>query len=194
MAPVTAQLLVGHSDLYHGGIYPTHRLWLSENSRPAWVLEPDRRAARAEQAGDEDPPTWTLEPTVWVPSGPDFVLEDAILLIAIHVLREPSVLEIVNERFPVLTESRIPFEQKPVELEGLPADELAELRSLCRQSDLAYKLVVTVLSDSSLVAQLPVLEDYPMELEVCTVTYSRTHSAWSDRTEIRGSLSIQTED
>lgn len=197
MAPVTAQLLVGHPDIYHGGIYPTHTLWLSENFRPAWVLEPDTRALRAASAEDvqaENSPNWALEPTVWIPSEPDFILEDAILLLAIHVLRDEAVLRVVDERFPVLTESRVPFEDKPVELGAIPENELAELRRLCRQSGLNYKLVATVLRDSSVLGQLPILELYPMELEVCTLSYSRTRSAWGGETEVRGSLEAGVED
>lgn len=197
MAPVTAQRLVGRPHIYHGGIYPTHSLWFSENFRPSWVLEPGVRALQAgsaKQPEDPDPPTWALKPTVWVPSAPAFDLEDAILLLAVHVLRDEAVLEIVDQRLPILRESRVPFEEEPVELEALPEADLAELRRLCRQSDLSYKLVATILADSSLNAQLAVLDRYPMELEVCTVTYSRTRSVWSGETEIRGSLDAEPED
>lgn len=41
MAAYTAQALVGQAHPNHGGITPTHRLYLSENSRPAWILLPE---------------------------------------------------------------------------------------------------------------------------------------------------------
>jgi len=40
MSTVTAQILVGHPDTLHAGIWPTHGPYLFENSRPAWVRAP----------------------------------------------------------------------------------------------------------------------------------------------------------
>ena len=188
---MTAQILVGHTDPYHGGIYPTHMLWLSENSRPAWLLEPTGRAVWGVPVNElEESPAWTKERTTWVPSGPDHILEDGILLIAVHVLRDEAVLELVGERCPVLTELRVPFQDMPVDLTRLPHDVLAELRHRCAQIDLEYKLVLTVLSESSVEAQLPVLERYPMQLEVCTVGYLRAWGGFVARSDARveGSL------
>ena len=39
MATLIAQILIGSSHPYDGGINPTHCLFLSENSKPAWVLK-----------------------------------------------------------------------------------------------------------------------------------------------------------
>ena len=38
MATMTAQILVGNPHPYHGGINPTHKIYLSESSRPALIL------------------------------------------------------------------------------------------------------------------------------------------------------------
>jgi|TARA_B100001971_G_C18207592_1_gene548595 hypothetical protein len=38
MGSFTTQILVGSGDSNHGGIYPTHFMYLSENDRPAWIL------------------------------------------------------------------------------------------------------------------------------------------------------------
>ena len=37
---MTAQILVGSDNHFHGGINPTHACFLSENSRPAWAVVP----------------------------------------------------------------------------------------------------------------------------------------------------------
>jgi len=185
MASMTAQLVVGHSDMYHGGIYPTHIVWLSENSRPAWVLEAamrDSSGAPGADPKDQDQPTWTQERVTWVPSAPEHILEDGLLLIALHVLRDESVLELAKSRLPAL------FEGEWLDLTKLEADALSELREQCSRSELAYKLIVTVLGGSALEEQLPILEQFPMEVEVCTVSYSRLSGIWSNEVEARGSL------
>lgn len=192
MASKTAQIAVGQAGRYHGGIYPTHTLWLSENSRPAWILEPTGwdlgGGTLAPEAEESD--AWTTEPVCWVPGGPEHILEDGLLLIAVHVLRAEPVLEFVRERLPALEEIRVPFKDKPVELDAMPKNLLAKLRRRCAQLDLHYKLVVTVLEGSSIRGQLPVLDRYPMEVEVCTVSYSRVGRgfAGSGKPEPRGSL------
>jgi hypothetical protein len=40
MSVVTAQILIGHPDSFHADTWPTHGLYLFENSRPSWVLAP----------------------------------------------------------------------------------------------------------------------------------------------------------
>ena len=80
MGTFTAQILVGTPDLYHGGIIPTHYLFLSENDRPAWILE--------DKSGSQN--------VVWVPTIED-ILEDALLMIAVHVCKD-SYLYFGRER------------------------------------------------------------------------------------------------
>src|SRR3954454_19258363 len=99
MGSMTAQLLVGQGHRYHDGIFATHVASLSENSRPSWLLEPTGRSlggAPMDGVGEGEGPEWTREPTIWVPSGPENILADGLLLLAVHVLRMPSVLELVE--------------------------------------------------------------------------------------------------
>ena len=51
MSSMTAQIAVGHPDMYHGGIRPTHVVWLSENDRPGWILEETWRDLYGGQMG-----------------------------------------------------------------------------------------------------------------------------------------------
>lgn len=188
MASRTAQILIGHSDMYHGGIYPTHVMYLAENSRPVWLLEPVGRGlagTASDQPDDEEVPAWTTEAVAWVPSGPEHILEDGLLLLALHVLRDENLLELAESRLPELLKVG-----RRIDLTKMPKSGLDELRQRCTQIDLHYKLAVTVLEGSSIHGQLPVLERYPMEVEVCTVTYSRLARgfAGSGKPEARGSL------
>lgn len=124
----------------------------------------------------------------WVASGPEYLLEDGILLISVHVLRDEPVRELAEEEAPELLESRW------LDLGKVPDDVLIRLRERCLQSELQYKVVATVLEDSSLDRQLSVLENYPMQVEVCTTTYSRTWGPWSPGVHVRGSLTWSPDD
>jgi len=80
MSAITAQILVGQAHPNLGGINPTHYLFLSENSRPVWILVPQN--------------LWELESSInekkvtWIPTVEN-LLEDALLMIGIHVLKNP---------------------------------------------------------------------------------------------------------
>jgi hypothetical protein len=170
MADVTAQIIVGGVNPWGGGIKPTHMLWLSENGRSAWQLQPRGRDIggwRVDELPEERLPSWTTEEIVWVPDGPDNILEDGILMIAIHVLRDAAVVDLASTLLPVLLEERFN------ELEKMSDESLLELRDQCRKITMDYKLVVTVLEHSSLGEQLDRLEGYAVEVEVCTVTFAR---------------------
>jgi hypothetical protein len=89
MAAMTAQLLVGHPDRHHGGIQPTHVVWLSENGSAAWILQEVWRDIYGEPTGaaeDQEPSQWTDGKIIWGPT--EHMLEDAILLVAVCVLRD----------------------------------------------------------------------------------------------------------
>jgi hypothetical protein len=101
MASYTAQVLVGTADFWHGGIDPTHFLWLSENSRPAWVLEPadgneGGLPVRTSQASSAH------RRIVWVPSTVEHILGEGLLLIALHVERNEPTIELARTWLPAL--------------------------------------------------------------------------------------------
>ncbi len=80
MATFTAQILVGSPHPNHGGINPTHSLFLSENSRPAWIL--------VDPYPDSGPRNSRI---VWIPTLEN-MLEDALLMIAVYVCKDDGIL------------------------------------------------------------------------------------------------------
>ena len=168
---MTAQIVAGTPHMYHGGIRPIHIAWLSENDHPAWILEEVGQDIYGNDTGEEQespPPSEDL--VVWIPSAPEHILEDGILLLAVHALRDKRMLDAItlgNPELHCLTESGF------LDLQKLPSADLADLRETCSRTELGFKLVLSVLGGSSLESQLPVLERYQMQVEVCTVSYSR---------------------
>jgi len=171
MSVVTAQILIGHTDTFHAGIWPTHGLYLFENSRPSWVLSPLMLQVDSGPA----PRQYT-----WVPVA-DSLLEDGVLMIYLYAVRDegvraaaPRSLDDVHTWRELAT--------------ATTAAERGALRGACRASGFRCKAVVTVLEGSSLTGRLGPLDDYPMDIEVCPSRYVREIDGWKGGIVRRGAL------
>lgn len=167
MGSFTAQILVGQAHPYQGGIIPSHLLFLSENSRPAWVL------TMLDSASNEEKITWI--PTV------ENMLQDALLMISVYVLK--------NQKIRSAPEIKKILKKDFIELyDDIGEKSLQELYNKCLNIDFHCKLVVVTFEGSTIRGQLKVLQDYEMDLEVCTPVYSRFYSEWKNSIQIEGSL------
>ena len=168
---MTAQIVAGTPHMYHGGIRPIHIAWLSENDHPAWILEEvGQDIYREETSEEQESPPPSEDLIVWIPSAPEYILEDGILLLAVRALQDRYMLDAITLGKPEL---RRLTGSGFLDLQKLPSADLADLRETCSRTELGFKLVLSVLGGSSLESQLPVLERYQMQVEVCTVSYSR---------------------
>lgn len=148
MGTVTAQIMVGSSHRYHGGITPTHALYLSENDRPAWVLiQHDPMGQKASNRA-----------ATWIPTV-DHMLEDGLTMIAAEVVGAAGL----TERF----RSKLDGDRFLTLPEMFNDQELRELRELGKAQFGGLRIVVTVLSESTIMSQLPVLESYNLDAVVC---------------------------
>jgi hypothetical protein len=171
MSSVTAQILVGHPDTFHAGIWPTHGLYLFENSRPSWVLAP-----LALQLPD-DPARRTY---TWIPT-PEHLLEDGLVMVYLYALRDDGVRAVA----PRSLDDAHTWRELGA---STTADERVELARACRASAARCKVVVTVLEGSSLTGRLSPLEDYPVDLEVCPSRFVREVAGWKGEIVRRGTL------
>lgn len=160
MGTFTAQILVGRPHPNHGGLDPTHQLFLSENDRPAWILRP---------LGGEG------AEIVWIPTV-EHTLEDALLLVACQVLKDDSVARALGGH------------AERLECYDVPESDRAELYAKCRALNWPCKLIISVFEGSTILSQLPVLSDYGMDIEVCTPRFSRVNSGWTDGARTTGDL------
>lgn len=177
MATMTAQIQVGQAHRYHGGINPTHYLFLSENSRPAWILVSQKsfNDGKEESEIKNDKVTWI--PTL------ERMLEDALVMIAYYILKDSKVCRLVDKYVNSKSKNWVEV------YEDIPENIREELYKACRSKDNNYKMVVTVMGGSSLLGQLKVLQLYKMDLEVCTSIYSRNYDPLKEVVDERGSLS-----
>ncbi len=174
MGTMTAQILVGSAHPYHDGIDPTHYLFLSENSRPSWLLTSQNLFSND---FDRHPPL--RSPIVWIPTVSN-MLEDALLMIAYYILRNPGVRALANS----FTDMKRAQRRELYEM--FTEEQREQLYQECRRIQNFPKLIVSVFHHSSIRSQVAVLEQYQMDFEVCVVCYSRMHSGRKGEVEIWG--------
>jgi len=172
MGTYTAQILVGYSHPYHGGIKPSHILFLSENGRSAWCLYPI-----LESPQESSKP---FEHKVWI-CDPYRLLEDAMLMIGLFIRKNNELLklaenfnkELLNaqhlEIFSVLSEKqRMSLYQKSKEI-----------------SWTYLKVSISVFEGSSL-RNISRLKEYnDLEFEACVSFYLRDYNSFSNTFKIR---------
>ncbi len=150
MGTLTAQILIGDAHTYHDGIIPSHYLFLSENSRPAWILV-------GQNVFDQTP--MDKGKVVWIPTL-EHMLEDALLMIAVNVLKEQNILSIAKNIFKNIDSNR-------VELYEIDESNRNKLYQECQKIKYPCKLIVSVFYGSSITKQVSVLKNYQVETEVC---------------------------
>lgn len=175
MGTITAQILIGEAHPNHGGIYPTHVLYLSENSRPSWILTEHNILVESDR---------NQKAMIWVPTVEN-MLEDALLMISCYVTKNPLITAAVS---PNLNKIKEPWVQM---YEVFEKDELAHLYVLNKEISSRYKIVMNVFEGSTILQQLHVLEEYGMEVEVTIPVYSRSFSMWRNQMLVKGSLNVE---
>jgi hypothetical protein len=171
MATFTAQILIGSKHTYDSGmINISHCLYLSENSRPAWIL------SSTDVFNDQD----QKQPNItWIPTLEN-MLEDALLMIGIYVLKDSTLIALAKKYFKNTNQNFIELYQ------DIESDNLQELYKKARIMESNHKIIVSVFQGSSLMRQLPVLKNYQNDMEVCQSIYVKEYSLWNNQFEERG--------
>ena len=155
MGTITALILVGASQRYPDGITPSHYLFLSENDRPAWILVSQNIAEN--RPGEIPSPKETI---TWLPTL-DHVLEDAFLMIAIHVIRDRELIQMAEKFCREILSPRV------VLYDCLQDDQRRVLYERCRKISQWPRIILSVFKGSSLQNPIPIFQQYPMNFEVC---------------------------
>jgi hypothetical protein len=151
MSSISAQVLVGHTHPYHGGIIPDQRIYLSENSRPALILE-DERPLKAVKDSQK---------VIWVPTVEN-MLEDILLMVTVFVLKNEKVISLMKKNKKEL---------KSIEMDqDIDKGQRAGIYRINRQiledrEDL--KIIFSIFQGSTLYAQIKRIKDYKIDYELC---------------------------
>ena len=172
MATFTAQILLGHAHQNDGGMIPTHSLYLSEGSRPAWLIkEVDLWDDGIEKVGN----------IVWIPTLEN-IFEDALIMIGLYILKDEQLLEAAHKYFKKDIAGRVEL------YDDIEQQDLRKLYDICRSLKYQYKIAVTIFGSSSIEGNLKILEKYEMDVEICKSVFTRAYSEWSQKTTIIGKL------
>lgn len=153
MGTATAQIMIGQSHSYDGGIINmSHMAMLSENGVARWTI----RSSGWFDDSDVEPMAVS-----WIPM-PDTMLEDGILMIGLLVWKVPELVALAERLFKVpLSEVRV------INEEVISKDDLLRLHAKSRSLTLNRKLALTIMYGSTLNSQYDVLGHYHIETEVC---------------------------
>ena len=172
MAALTTQILIGSPHPNDGGIIPSHFLFLSEGSRPAWILV-NQNIDQTEKHKHSK--------ITWIPTLEN-IFEDALLMIAVHICKNK---EILNKAKDFNANIQADWMEMYTDLNE---SQRLQLYQECRTIENYSKIIVSTFRGSAIEGQLSILEQYKMDVEVCQVNYSRLYSSWRDNTTIEGSL------
>lgn len=173
MSTFTAQILVGTKHSYDGGIINvSHILYLSENSRPAWVLSPT-------DVFNEN--GHTQKRITWIPTLEN-MLEDALVMIGLYVLKDEKLVSLANDYFDNPKQDFLELHQD-IQPEGLQ-----ELYNHTRLIKSNHKMILSVFQGSTLLRQLSVLEQFQNDIEVCKSIFTKEYSLWTNQFETYGTL------
>lgn len=162
MGTFTAQILVGRSHIYHGGIIPSHILFLSENGRSAWCLYPfdsyncHRRDSNIFR--------------VWI-CDPSTILRDVMVMIALFVMKNENLINLVEA-----IHKDLQYEEY-FEFASLKNRELFYDESLSLDWS-GLKLVVSIFNESSAFNIKYLLNYRNLEFEVCVSFYERRYNVF----------------
>lgn len=180
MGTITAQILIGEGHPNDGGIRPEYTMQLSENSKLHWNLNNNIKYLAK-------PPTVAelkkMSYYGWFPSV-EHVLEDGLLMIGLHVVKDTNLIKLAQEIYPPMMEETL-WVHEIDDKAGLLPSRRQELYDALREIEDWPKLMVSVFMNSALGSHLQVLEELPIDIEICQWTRVRCNKGWSTVDETR---------
>ena len=158
MATTTAIILIGQTHQNHSGINPTHLIRLTENDRPALILQSIE--------GRE-------EPIIIIPTVENMV-DDIYLMISVFITK------VLNPEKELQTKERKSFYDILSKQERF---DLYEKAKVSFQKD-KIKVVFNLLDGCHLLNQIDKIKQYPNDFEVTIPHLKREFNAWSGTVEI----------
>lgn len=168
----TALMLVGPAEAgsFMGpsaGLRPIHQIGLHENSRPAWVctvVDPDM----AEEPRDK---------RVWIPSGTEHPVQDALVFVATCIVRDERVRSLLAELVKDVDAPHVELTR---------AEALADVREAVRPVLSQIHIGLMLFGGSLAFMDVDALEHYDVDVEVLTPAYQRVRREHG--VDVEGSL------
>jgi hypothetical protein len=154
MATFTAQMLIGQKHSYDSGIINiSHSLYLSENSRPAWILTPTDIFNEHKQA----------QPRItWIPTLEN-MLDDILLMVSYFILKDENI----SQELSKIDSKKLSFLEMYEDI-----DKETRLKLYKSNKDIIggykdLKLVFSIFKGSSLISAIEEIKNYGLDYELC---------------------------
>lgn len=188
---LTAHFAIGDGELDRVRIGPAWTMWLYEHHRPMWIFQP---LTTAMGGINEEPNPFRAH---WVPN-PDHILDDGMLLIAMHALRYPDIRAEGEAIEPRLLEPRELDQSGALWLTEIPTEAMDRLRAMATAAEWgSLKIAVSVFGRCAISDSLPLLDRYSAEMVLTTPAWSRRRNVeWRDgdsKLRTRGTLTFPEE-
>lgn len=139
---------------------PPHMLFLWENGSASWSLVP---VDIFEQGIHQ-------KRINWIPTA-DHALEDAILMIMVHFLKEKKIFDLTSKWIKKDLKKQI------ILSDDIDLEDLNELRVKCRDIKTHYRMIISVFDNSLIENQFPILKKYKgLEYIVCKPSEKPFHN------------------
>ena len=152
MGYFTAQIIAGSEGIYEDSFYPCNYLFLYEHFRAVWIL-----------TGNMNNDDEKIKKKFWIPTV-DHMLEDALLMIAIHVVKNPIIIETARDYYRNILSDR-----KVYLYEVFNDKQRASLYELCRKKirrDKFPELIIMALNNSTIINQFNILDNYDITCNI----------------------------
>jgi len=138
LSTITAQILIGTEHPYHGGINPTHYLFLSENDSPAWILVNENITGEISD----------FERVIWNPTTEN-MFEDALFMINLYIEKNKTLIAYLKENHKKINFNK-DYLSIPEILDKTELEKIYELNMDLLKKNKSIKLAVSIFADSSL--------------------------------------------
>ncbi len=154
MATMTAQILIGSPHTYHGGINPTHKIYLSENSRPALILTRED----IHEKGTKD----TFEKVTWIPTLEN-MLDDILLMVSFFILKD----EYISQELSKIDVKKLNFLEMYEDIDKETRLKLYKSNKEIIGGYKDLKFIFSIFEGSSLISAINEVKLFKIEHELC---------------------------
>lgn len=155
MATTTAIILIGKAHQNSSGINPTHLIRLSENDRPALIL----------QTLEGNEKSIVIVPTL------ENIVDDIYLMIAVFILNGIKPTKNINNNKRISIDEILDnSERRSLYTESKKLIEKIEI-----------KVVFNILDGSHLLNHIDIIKSYPKDIEITISTFKKEFNAWESK-------------
>jgi hypothetical protein len=158
MATMTAQILIGSPHPYHGGIIPSHKIYLSENSRPALIMAKENIGEDSYEQNTKN----AFDKVTWIPTLEN-MLDDILLMVSFFILKD----KYISEELLKIDNKKLSFLELYEDIDEKTRFDLYQSNKKVIGGYKDLKFIFSIFKGSALIAETNKIKDYKIDYELC---------------------------